>query len=155
MTDSRSHVVVELTLRRYLRDYLEELAAVTGSTPDLIAERAISEYYKSKRHLAVAACPWTITERAKRDYLDDRGLPATPANLEDATDVLEAAAVDAAKAEREGTRLPTPQESGALRYRGPQPLRMSLYVMPGRGGELPQLVHVRARSGGRTARKLP
>lgn len=148
-------VRVQLTLPRNVRDYLDELADVTAATPDMIAEAAITEYYRSRRHLVVAECPWHITDAARRDYLRDRGLPVTRDQLEAATDVLEAAAVDAVRAEREGVRRPVPQESGALRYRGPQPLRLSLYVTPPTVDQpLPQLVHVRANSGGRMGRRL-
>ena len=135
---------VTLNLRTYVAEHLDELARLTGSTPDQVVESAIEERYAKRAHLAAGECPWEITDQAKTDYLWIVGARATQESLAAAEEVLRAAAIDAAQAELAGQRFPSVQE-GVLRYRGPKPHRLSLHVEPGGEGARPRLVKVRGR----------
>lgn len=144
---------ITIELDKFVAQHLDDMAALLGTTRDQIVTSAIEDQWRQRHHLLGAECPWEITLRAKQEYLSIVGKPATPETLDEATDVLEAAAVDAVKAEREGQRKPTPQDSGALRYRGPKPRRLMLHVVPEmvHADGRPQLVHVRV-SGPRGSR---
>lgn len=89
----------------------------------------------------MTACgPWYITAAACRDYMAITGLPDTEAGFAAAEDAL----IELASATVASGRVPAPMRSGALRYRGPRPLRLTLIVTPDPRpeGELPQLVRV-------------
>lgn len=132
---------ITIELDHFVAQHIEDMAALLGTTQAQIVTTAIEEQWSKRHHLLSAECPWGITLRAKQEYLSIVGKAATPDNLDEATEVLEAAAIDAVKAERDGQRRPTPQDSGALRYRGPKPRRLMLHVVP--DDDRPQLVHVR------------
>jgi len=92
--------------------------------------------------MAPARGPWYISARAVRDYLALRGR----AVVDDGSDWDHAAVELGRLAEQTvaSGRRPKTMESGALRYRGPKPLRLGLVVMPDPRpeGDLPQLVRV-------------
>jgi hypothetical protein len=92
--------------------------------------------------MSLARGPWYISARAVRDYLALRGRP----DVEDGPvwDRAEDELIRMAIATVESVRVPSRLDSGALRYRGPQPLRLTLVVVPSPRGEgaLPQLVRV-------------
>lgn len=86
--------------------------------------------------------PWYISAAAVRDYLALRGrlvVDDGPA-FDHASDELVRIAAETVASGRQ----PTPTDTGALRYRGPKPLRLRLIVTRGRRaeGDLPQLVAV-------------
>lgn len=86
--------------------------------------------------------PWYITAQAVRDYVRIAGLgdPADEAVFDAAEDALMAIA----EATAASGRVPARLDTGALRYRGPKPLRLNLIVTtdPRPEGPLPQLVRV-------------
>lgn len=84
--------------------------------------------------------PWYVTAAACRDYQRLAGLDDTEAGFAVAEDALISMAVETVGS----GRSPSVMRSGALRYRGPRPLRLTLIVTPDPRpeGELPQLVRV-------------
>lgn len=86
--------------------------------------------------------PWYITAAAVRDYLAITG--QDPDAEGDVFDRASDALVTIAIATVASDRQPTPTDSGALRYRGPRPLRLRLIVTAAvrSEGGLPQLVTV-------------
>jgi hypothetical protein len=122
---------------------LDQLCDLFACSREAMVGQLIGQEYERCKHMSTQACPWHISDSAIRDYLaiagnDDR---------EGARIALEAAAIDAITSEREGQRKPAPQQNGALRYRGPKPRRLVLYVQP--TTKPPTLVAVSA--GGRSA----
>lgn len=91
--------------------------------------------------------PWYITAAACRDYMAITGLPDTEAGFAAAEDAL----IELASATVASGRVPAPMRSGALRYRGPRPARLTLIVTvdPRPEGPLPQLVRVMSSHEGR------
>jgi hypothetical protein len=95
----------------------------------------------------LAHSTWYVTPSAVRDLLAIQG---EPVHLESGPDwdaavrELEAAVAYAIEGEADGRRLPQRLASGALRYRGPKPRRLSLVVTlePRPEGSLPQVVSV-------------
>lgn len=83
--------------------------------------------------------PWYITVKACEDYLSLLNRPATDDNLEAAEEALIEMAVAT-----EGKQPTGVSDSGALRYRGPSPHRLTLIVSTERRreGDLPQLIGV-------------
>lgn len=86
--------------------------------------------------------PWYISARAVREYaaLARLGNPDDPAVWDRAERELIAMARETVASGRQPRRM----RSGALRYRGPRPLRLTLIVVdaPRPEGPLPQLVRV-------------
>lgn len=91
--------------------------------------------------------PWFITPAAVLDYLAILGWPDTEANYLRARDDLLAMA----RLTLASSRQPVLLDSGALRYRGPGPERLTLVVVPAprQEGDLPQLVSVTTGPRGR------
>lgn len=93
--------------------------------------------------------PWYISVAAVRELLEIKGLDRNDEgdDFTAAEQELQAIAQSVVDAKKEGTAL----ESGAIRYRGPRPLRLRLTVMPAprREGSLPQLVRVQPDHEGR------
>lgn len=92
--------------------------------------------------MSPARGPWYISARAVRDYLALRGRPVV-----DEGPAFDRAAVELQRMAEETVasgREPKQMDSGALRYRGPKPLRLMLLVVPTprEEGDLPQLVRV-------------
>jgi hypothetical protein len=95
----------------------------------------------------LAHSTWYVTPSAVRDLLAIQG---EPVHLESgpawdaAVAELEAAIAYALEGERTGAREPQRLQSGALRYRGPKPRRLTLVVVDQRRpeGDLPQVVSV-------------
>jgi hypothetical protein len=91
--------------------------------------------------------PWYITASAIRDYLRIVGEEPVSGGepYERAARELQAIA----QATVDSPREPVETDSGALRYRGPKPLRLQLLVMPSHvEARLPQLVRVLPSHGG-------
>lgn len=84
--------------------------------------------------------PWYITAAAVREYMAIVGLPDTDAGFAEGEERLVEAAIETVGSGRGPARM----QSGALRYRGPRPERLTLVVVEGARpeGELPQLVRV-------------
>lgn len=99
--------------------------------------------------MSPARGPWYIAARAVRDYLALRGRPAVDDGPE--WERAERELIEIAAATVASGRQPRAMESGALRFRGPQPLRLGLVVVPAPRieGDLPQLVRVLPAHGGR------
>lgn len=85
--------------------------------------------------------PWYISAAAVRDYLAITRQPA----VEDgpAWERARGELIRIAEDTIASSRQPARERSGALRYRGPKPLRLGLIVMPSYvEGRSPQLVRV-------------
>jgi hypothetical protein len=95
--------------------------------------------------------PWYISARAVRDYLALRGRQIVDDGP--AWDRAERELIEMAAATVASGREPRALDTGALRYRGPKPLRLGLVVVPAPRveGDLPQLVRVLPSHGGETA----
>lgn len=139
-------VSVTLMLRRHVVEHLDELATVTGATREGVVESAIEDRFRERAFLGSAPCPWVITKRAIDAYRRFARRAGFPPDEEEARLTLEGIAVDAHRAEAEGRRKPVPQKNGTLRYRGPKPHRLALYVDP--EGDRPHLVHVSGNTAG-------
>ena len=128
--------------------HLDELCELLGTTREQVLTSLIEQAHTERAHLATDACPWTISRQAISDYMAIAGCDALTADA-----ALEAAAVDAATAENEGRRAPQRQANGALRYRGPQPRRLVLFVQePQASADTPTLVAV-SRGGATHSRR--
>lgn len=91
--------------------------------------------------------PWYISVRAVQDYLALCHRPAVTDGP--AFDRASGELIAIAEATVASGRIPTTTDTGALRYRGPKPLRCQLLVMPSLvAGRLPQLVRVLPSHGG-------
>jgi len=87
-------------------------------------------------------CPWYISVRAVRDLL---ALQKRPQESDGpAFDAAEKTLMSWAEETIASGRVPKRLDSGALRYRGPAPERLTLIVTDGPRpeGDLPQLVRV-------------
>lgn len=98
--------------------------------------------------MSPARGPWYVSARAVRDYLELRGRPLVEDGPE--WDWAEDELMRIAAETVASGRQPREMDSGALRYRGPKPLRLGLVVMPAprEEGDLPQLVRVLPGHGG-------
>ena len=87
--------------------------------------------------------PWYITTRAVSDYLTVLGRDPDSVD-DDAWYQAESELISMAEETVASGRRPKRMRTGAWRYRGPRPLRLSLIVVdePRPEGPLPQLVRV-------------
>lgn len=93
--------------------------------------------------------PWYISKAAVQDYLQIIGKPWADDGPD--FDAAEIALVEIARSIVAAGKEGTPQDSGALQYRGPRPLRLRLTVAPEarKEGSKPQLMRVRPDHEGR------
>lgn len=109
----------------------------------------------------MTTCPWYISARAVREYLELTGRPAATDGPEwdRAERELMELAEKCAELERLGIKQPQPVASspGLVRYRGPRPLRLNLVVSTAQRpeGGLPQLVNVVGSAASDAARRGP
>lgn len=118
-----------IELHPHVVGHLDELANSKAATREQVLTSLIETEYHSKRQ-TLDDSPWEITLAAKEMLLKILGRDVTPASLDDADDILHTACLDAHRAEVEGRRRPTPNETG-LKYRGPKPQRLTLVVRNG------------------------
>lgn len=128
MSQEKPPIEKTYTLHPSVVEQLDELAYLAGVPPERVIATLVGNAYRERSKQSAAACPWEITLGAKQDYLAIANRRETPDTLDEATDVLEMAAIDADRAEAAGQRMPVRLDSGALRYRGPKPRRLTLIV---------------------------
>jgi hypothetical protein len=141
MAKNTDLVTISVRLLRQHVEELRDLADALGTTPDALLGKLVGKAYIEHATVLNAECPWDIAPEAIEQARRLLGVDADRAR-----DVLETAAIDAARAEQSGTRQPVRQGDGTLRYRGPKPQRLTLWVRPGGPGERDRLVRVN-RSG--------
>lgn len=124
----KDRVTVALSLWRFTVEQLDELVVICGTTREQLVESLVHQQYAARHRELSQSCPWNITEAAIRAVCTELRRLRRPYDRDAALEVITAAAIDARNAEREGRRSPTPQDNGALRYRGPSPLRLNLFV---------------------------
>lgn len=93
--------------------------------------------------------PWYISATAVRELMAIKGLPT--ADDGDAFEACELELIELARSIVASGKPGKDLDSGGIRYRGPNPLRLRLTVMPAprREGSKPQLVQVRPDHEGR------
>lgn len=127
-------------------EQLDELAYLAGVPPERVLATLVGDAHRERLKGSKAVCPWEITLGAKQDYLAIANRRESPETLDEAKDVLEMAAIDADRAEASGQRAPVRLHTGALRYRGPKPRRLTLIVQEHQGKKV--LVAVQIPRGG-------
>lgn len=124
----RDRKLVTFSLWRVTVEQLEELCQILGTTPEQIVESLVHQRYSERHRELFEDCPWKITERAIEGARAELRRSGRPNDRDAAIEVITAAAIDSLAAHREHRRAPSEQPDGALRYRGPKPLRLSLLV---------------------------